>query len=125
MLASALPPLLLVPASVHDPCHEAVASRGCRVRTQAAASQGPGVDRLRRAGWVRSNARRRPTPGIFVSRTGIVVDRSSKLRASGLEIAHHRRTTHLRGAGRCKCAPGFHTMVKLLQNGASVLAAAG
>jgi len=29
----------------------------------------------------------------------IVVDRSSKLRASGLEIAHHRRTTHLRGAG--------------------------
>jgi len=63
------------------------------------ASQGPGVDRLRRAGWVRSNARRRPTPGIFVSRIGIVVDRSSKLRASGLEIAHHRRTTHLRGAG--------------------------
>jgi hypothetical protein len=56
---------------------------------------------------------------------GIVVVRSSKPRASGLEIAHHAARRTLRGAGRCKCGPGLHTMVKLLQNGASVLAAAG
>jgi hypothetical protein len=55
----------------HQPPRVAGAEAASRIAPIA--PQGPGVDRHRRAGWVRSNARRRPTPGIVVH-TSTVVD---------------------------------------------------
>ena len=62
-------------------------------------TQGPGVGRRRRAGWVRSNARRRPTPGVFVhiaqrgSRRSHCSSRQSNLRAMPLSAGFRHQTT--------------------------------
>jgi hypothetical protein len=148
MSASFSPPVLwsvLDMASVHDPCHGAcaaarIADAGAAVAQVIAGweevpsrqpfeaedlvrTEGPGIDRHWRTGWVRSNAHRRSTPGILVGSVAAIElpeasISGSKLRASDGNAVSARDSREFAAADRprkaCKSGHRSVTGVKTI-----------